>query len=161
MEFGIVLQNCRTGKELYFSGASQINTPSFKRAFGVEDLEDLELVDIQASSAFNQLSGRSLSELEDIASALEDVADWQELYNLLNDTSDLDVSGWYEFNEENFRALFSNPYEAARAVYFGKVKSWSDGYFRLNGYENVETTDELDYDSESTQILKRWLDENY
>lgn len=161
MDFGIVLINSHTGKELYFEGAEQINDTSFKRAFGVEDLEGLELVDIQAPSAFNQLSGRSLAELEDIASALEEVSDWQGLYNLLNDTSDLDVSDWQEFNEENFKALFSDPYEAARAVYFGKVKSWNDGYFRLNGYANVETTDELDYDSESTRILQRWLDENY
>lgn len=161
MEFGIVLQNCRTGKELYFSGASQINGSSFKRAFGVEDLEDLELVDIQAESAFNQLSGRSLSELEDIAVALEEVSDWQGLYNLLNDTSDLNVADWQEFNQENFKARFSDPYEAARAVFFGKVRSWNDNYFRLDGYDNIETTPELDYRSESVEILERWLAENY
>lgn len=159
MEFGIVLKNVRTQEEKYFEGYPRISLSSFKEAFEVEDLEDLILVDVQASSAFNQLQGRSLEDLEEIASQLSDIDDWQEMYKLLDDQSELLVSEWKPFDEEHFKMFFSDPWKAAKAVFFGNVRSWSDNYFRLNGYENVETTDEPDYKLESEEIFRRWLDE--
>lgn len=118
------------------------------------------LVDVQASSAFNQLQGRSLEDLEEIASQLSDIGDWKGMYELLDDTSDLSVSEWLPFDEEHFKMCFSDPWESAKAVFFGNVRSWSANYFRLNAYANVETTDEPDYELESSEIFTRWLDEN-
>ena len=45
----------------------------------------------------------------------------------------------YSFDEEFFEMAFSNPMEAARATFFGKIESWCDEYIRFNGYGNLES----------------------
>ena len=57
----------------------------------------------------------------------------------------LDYLTLLEFNEENFKLVFTDQWDAARAVFFGKVNNWADQYFRVNVYGNVETVSEIDY----------------
>lgn len=45
----------------------------------------------------------------------------------------------YTFDEDFFDMAFSNPMEAARAVYFGSIESWCDEYIRFNAYGNLES----------------------
>lgn len=57
----------------------------------------------------------------------------------------LDYLTLLEFNEENFKLVFTDAWDAARAVFFGKVNNWNNDYFRVNVYGNIETVSEIDY----------------
>ena len=48
----------------------------------------------------------------------------------------------YEFDDEFFSTYFTDPMEAARATYFGKIQSWADPYIRFNAYGNLESMSE-------------------
>jgi hypothetical protein len=48
------------------------------------------------------------------------------------------------FDEEFFDTNFSNPMDAARAVYFGSIENWSDEYIRFNAYGNLVSLTEYD-----------------
>lgn len=48
------------------------------------------------------------------------------------------------FDEEFFNCFFSDKMEVARAVYFGKIQSWTDEYIRFNAYGNLESLSEFD-----------------
>lgn len=54
----------------------------------------------------------------------------------------------YEFDDEFFNIHFNNPMEAARATYFGNIQNWLDPYIRFNGYGNLESIDEDEYEME-------------
>jgi len=65
----------------------------------------------------------------------------------------------YAFDDEFFETYFSNPAEAARATFFGDVKSWNDNYVIFNGYGNLETSN---YASELISIydLANYIERN-
>lgn len=48
----------------------------------------------------------------------------------------------HSFDEEFFEIYFSDPMEAARATFFGKIESWSDDYIKFNSYGNLESMNE-------------------
>ena len=54
----------------------------------------------------------------------------------------------YEFDDEFFNIHFNDPMEAARATFFGNIKNWLDPYIRFNGYGNLESVDEDEYEME-------------
>lgn len=81
---------------------------------------------------------------EQITELLEDLSD-NDLFNYWNDYQD-EISGEqhvYEFEENFFTEYFSNPYEAARATYFGKIESWNNKYIMFNGFGNLESSNYL------------------
>lgn len=84
----------------------------------------------------------------------------KELFNELSETDSLECGSWYEFDEEFFKVFFSDPYESARATYFGEVR-WRDEFIRINSSGNLETTNEIDYEAEGDEILECWLNEKY
>ena len=76
----------------------------------------------------------------------------------VDDEDALDCLTWANFDEEFFETLES-PMEAARATYFGDIKSWNDTYIRLNIYGNLESTNEIDYAFEMDDILTFWIEQ--
>ena len=58
------------------------------------------------------------------------------------------------FDEEFFTTYFNDPMEAARATFFGEIKSWSDEYIRLNVYGNLESLTEYDVLQEIDDYLE-------
>lgn len=83
---------------------------------------------------------------EQITEILENLSD-NELFDMWNEyTTEVANNGdamVYHFTDEFFEEYFSNPAEAARATFFGDVKSWSDSYVIFNGYGNLETSNYL------------------
>jgi hypothetical protein len=56
---------------------------------------------------------------------------------------DLEV---FTFDDEFFAMFFNgNPLEAARATFFGDIRSWNDDYIRFNAYGNLESCSEYEY----------------
>lgn len=59
--------------------------------------------------------------------------------------------GFEPFDDEFFRVFFTNPIDAARATFFGKIQSWSDEYIRFNAYGNLESFTEYDAEMEAEE----------
>ena len=90
----------------------------------------------------------------------------QQLHEMVQEMSGYDGSfeelNAYENDEEFFNTFFSdNPIEAVRATYFGDY-SFSDDYVRFNGYGNLESLNDYDYEEEledyRDEIVDRWVE---
>ena len=81
--------------------------------------------------------------------------------NLLNEyyeANNFYDDGIYSFDEDMFKEVVSNPWEAMRSTVFGDVNMTHD-YFTFNGYGNIETLsdwkiDELFEDSDFQEWAK-------
>jgi hypothetical protein len=61
----------------------------------------------------------------------------------------LDSYEVYDFDDDFFDTYFEGkPEEAARATFFGKIQNWMDDYIRFNGYGNLESVSEYQYNKE-------------
>ena len=63
----------------------------------------------------------------------------------------------HSFDDEFFNTYFSDPMEAARATFFGKIESWSDEYIRFNAYGNLESLNEYG----ATDMIEDYLEDIY
>ncbi len=85
---------------------------------------------------------KTTEQITEILEALND----NKLVDLWNDYCDDNSNSdarVYEFDDQFFEDYFSNPGEAARAVFFGDVKNWNDSYVIFNGYANLETSNNV------------------
>ena len=86
----------------------------------------------------------------------------EDIYNQLDSEYTEDIIDWIPFDDDFWETYFNNnPYEAARATYFGNIQNWNDEYIRFNGYGNLETTHRIDYDLYDTEILEAWLAQTF
>ena len=113
--------------------------------------------DIHGFNNFNEKK-----QLENIQKAYEkenlDEASLEDIYNQLDSEYTEDIIDWVPFDDDFWETYFKeNPYEAARATYFGNIQNWNDNYIRFNGYRNLETTNTIDYEIYDTEILEAWL----
>lgn len=87
-----------------------------------------------------------------------DNASLEDIYNQLDSEYTENIIDWIPFDDDFWKNYFKdNPYEAARATYFGNIQNWNDEYIRFNGYGNLETTHRIDYDLYDTEIFEAWL----
>lgn len=66
----------------------------------------------------------------------------------------------YEFDDEFFEFYFDNPMEAARATFFGNIQNWLDPYIRFNGYGNLESVGEHEYNNELVDNIDEIVEES-
>ena len=86
----------------------------------------------------------------------------EDIYNKLDSQYTEDIIDWIPFDDDFWETYFKNdPYEAARATYFGNIQNWNDDYIRFNGYNNLETTNSIDYNLYDTEILEAWLTQTF
>lgn len=64
----------------------------------------------------------------------------------------------HSFDEEFFETYFSNPMDAARSTFFGKIKYWTDDYIKFNAYGNLESMDKYDVLQEIDYYLEEIFD---
>ena len=64
----------------------------------------------------------------------------------------------HSFDEEFFETYFSNPMDAARSTFFGKIKYWTDEYIKFNAYGNLESMNEYDVLKEIDYYLEEIFD---
>ena len=105
-------------------------------------------------------------QLENIQDAYKkenlDEASLEDIYNQLDSEYQENIIDWIPFDDDFWKNYFKdNPYEAARATYFGNIQNWNDDYIRFNGYGNLETTHSIDYDLYDTEILEAWLTQTF
>lgn len=147
-------------------------TRAFAQAEELEDAYDLDDLFVNAEPE-NVVDSAILAVTKDwykIAQAHDELNKYSSLKDAYDDLSDQSnvndsaVKQYYEFNEYFFNEHFSSHAEAAKAVYFGKVRSWSDKYAYFDGYGNVCTIDELpeiDLNNRETifAIVESWIEE--
>lgn len=95
-------------------------------------------------------------------------------HNLLRELVN-EVNGWddslesyqvYDFDDDFFDTYFEGkPEEAARATFFGNIENWMDEYIRFNGYGNLESLSDYQYQREllagADEIIERALELGY
>lgn len=62
--------------------------------------------------------------------------------------------------EDFFNTYFLSPFEAASAVFFGKI-NWMDNYIKFNGYGNLESISYINFDDYAEEIIEQWLKEHF
>jgi hypothetical protein len=68
---------------------------------------------------------------------------------------------WYDFDEEFFEMAFrKKPYEAARATYFGNIRSWRDEYIRFDRCGNLESAHTYDVEQEADDCRREIYEED-
>ena len=66
----------------------------------------------------------------------------------------------YDFDEHTVNDMFSNAWSIVQAIHFGNV-NYSHGYFKFNGYGNIETLSDWEIESElDWNSVSEWLNEN-
>lgn len=67
------------------------------------------------------------------------------------------------FDKDFFDNYFSDKMEVARATFFGDIKNWMDEYIRFNGYGNLESLSQYQYEKElvesGSELIERALEE--
>lgn len=62
----------------------------------------------------------------------------------------------FVFDDDFFNAFFcNNPIEAARAAYFGSL-NWQDDYIFFNGDGNLESTSDIYYIIDRSEVFEYW-----
>ena len=84
-------------------------------------------------------------------------ASLEDIYNNLASEYQENIIDWVPFDDEFFNTYFDDPYEAARAVFFGDIKNWNDDYIHFNAYRNLESTNTIDYETYDEEIIKNWI----
>lgn len=84
-------------------------------------------------------------------------ASLEDIYNQLDSEYQENIIDWVPFDDEFFNTYFDDPYEAARAVFFGDIKNWNDNYIRFNAYRNLESTNSIDYETYDEEIIENWI----
>lgn len=81
----------------------------------------------------------------------------EDIFEDMDDDYKPDTLDWVPFDDEFFNTYFDDPYEAARAVFFGDIKNWNDDYIRFNAYRNLESTNTIDYENYDEEIIENWV----
>lgn len=105
------------------------------------------------------MHGQNESKLLAYAYAIEENEDLHALFNALSDTSELTCAEWMPSEEETINMWFSNPYEAVRATFYGNFR-FSDGFVKLDGAGNLESTHRLPYEDDFEEMAAAYWDEN-
>ncbi len=106
-----------------------------------------------------------LWELNELAKALQPFDSIEDVYFALDDKEYTSIGEVREFDEYFFETFFADdPMEAARAAYFGNIKSWMDDYIYINGYGNLESMSEYEFKEElekcADEIIEQFAKEN-
>lgn len=101
--------------------------------------------------------------VNNLARALENFEDIDDVYHSLNGRENLSIPKVYEFDEEFFETMFSSPAEAVRATFFGNIH-WMDDYIYFDGYGNLQSMTKRQYEEDISQaaneIIEQFCEEN-
>lgn len=96
-----------------------------------------------------------------LAYICETFSSLEELYNSLGDTSGLHCEEYFQNDDENLENLLSGKSVAdiIKTALMGDYR-WSDDFFRLDGYANLESTNYLPYEVDFSDMYDRYFEEN-
>ena len=94
-------------------------------------------MNMKKENLLNEIKGLLLNDLDTLKDVVRELNSWNAC---------LDYLAVYENDEEFFNMFFEGkPAELARAIYYGDF-NYNDEYIKFNGYGNLETFSEYDYE---------------
>ena len=92
---------------------------------------------MKKENLLNEIKGLLLNDLNTLKDVVRELNSWNDYLEYLE---------VYENDEEFFNMFFEGkPAELARAIYYGDF-NYNDEYIKFNGYGNLETFSEYDYE---------------
>ena len=92
---------------------------------------------MKKENLLNEIKGLLLNDFNTLEDVVRELNSWNAC---------LDYLAVYENDEEFFNMFFEGkPAELARAIYYGDF-NYNDEYIKFNGYGNLETFSEYDYE---------------
>ena len=92
---------------------------------------------MKRENLLNEIKGLLLNDLDTLKDVVRELNSWNTC---------LDYLDVYNNDEEFFNMFFEGkPAELARAIYYGDF-NYNDEYIKFNGYGNLETFSEYDYE---------------
>ena len=92
---------------------------------------------MKRENLLNEIKGLLLNDLNTLKDVVRELNSWNDYLEYLE---------VYENDEEFFNMFFEGkPAELARAIYYGDF-NYNDEYIKFNGYGNLETFSEYDYE---------------
>ena len=118
------------------------------------------ITDYEACFKINEYD--NIDELIEKANLLEEFSDELDMLEyILDNYSDKEYHNLLVFNdlEELLQCCCDNDlWEVARMVYFGNIQNFSDDYFRLDGYGNIESLNQYQYERELLDLKDELLE---
>ena len=94
-------------------------------------------MNMKKENLLNEIKGLLLNDLDTLKDAVRELNSWNAC---------LDYLDVYNNDDEFFNMFFEGkPAELARAIYYGDF-NYNDEYIKFNGYGNLETFSEYDYE---------------
>lgn len=94
-------------------------------------------MNMKKENLLNEIKGLLLNDFNTLEEVVRELNSWNAC---------LDYLEVYENDEEFFNMFFEGkPAEVARAIYYGDF-NYNDEYIKFNGYGNLETLSEYDYE---------------
>ena len=102
--------------------------------------------------------------VNNLARALENFEDLEEVYWSIDERENLSIPEVYEFDEEFFEEMFSSPAEAVRATFFGNIQNWMDDYIYFDGYGNLQSMTKSQHkesiQNAADEIIEQFCEDN-
>lgn len=80
---------------------------------------------------------------------------------ILDNYSDREYHNLLVFDDLDEILQGYDPSTVARMVYFGNIQFWNDDYFRFNGYGNIESLNQYQYEQELLDLKNELLQEYF
>lgn len=106
----------------------------------------------------------NIDNLIEKASLVEEFSDELDMLEyILDNYSDREYYNLFVFQDldELLQCCDNDPLEVARMVYFGNIQNWNDDYFRFNGYGNIESLSQWQYEQELLEYKNELLQEYF
>lgn len=100
----------------------------------------------------------NIDELIEKASLAEEFSDELDMLEyILDNYSDREYHNLLVFDDLDIMLQGCDPLEVARMVFFGNIQNWNDDYFRYDGYGNIESLSQWQYEKELLDLKDELL----
>lgn len=101
----------------------------------------------------------NIDNLIEKASLVEEFTDELDMLEyILDNYSDREYYNLLVFEDLDDMLQGYDPSTVARMVYFGNIQFWNDDYFRFNGYGNIESLSQYQYEQELLDLENELLE---
>lgn len=101
----------------------------------------------------------NIDELIEKASLVEEFDDEIDMLEyILDNYSDREYHNLLVFDDLEEMTQGYNALDIARMVYFGDIQNWNDDYFRFDGYGNIESLNQYQYEKELLDLKNELLE---
>lgn len=138
------------------------NTQEALKLANIPENHEFFITDYESCFKINEYD--NIDNLIEKASLMKEFSDEIEMLEyILENYSDREYHNLIVFQdlEELLQCCDNDPLEVARMVYFGNIQFWNDDFFRINGYGNIESLSQYQYEQELLDLKNELLEEYF